>query len=72
MINQELNRALALATRNNRTVSLLSLELDNFKRINDTLGLPIDDQVLREIAIRLIRCVRSSDIISVEDYRCSV
>ena len=68
MINQELNRALALATRNNRTVSLLSLELDNFKRINDTLGLPIGDQLLREIATRLIRCVRSSDIISVEDY----
>lgn len=68
MVKQELARAISLAQRSDRTVSLLSLDLDNFKRVNDTLGQRVGDAVLREVAIRLVRCVRSTDIVSIEEY----
>ncbi len=68
MVRQELTRALSLAKRNGTTVSLLSLDLDNFKRINDTLGQRVGDQALREVAKRLVQSTRKCDIVSIEEY----
>jgi diguanylate cyclase (GGDEF)-like protein/PAS domain S-box-containing protein len=52
------------ASRNKQKLAALFLDLDNFKRINDTLGHTNGDQVLKAVAERLQNCLRSSDLVS--------
>ena len=59
----KLGQALAAAQRRNGVVGLLFIDLDRFKRINDTHGHRAGDEVLRQIADRLCRTVRSSDFV---------
>jgi len=53
--------AAALARRNRSRLAVISLDLDKFKSINDTLGHDAGDHVLKAIGIRLTRIVRVSD-----------
>lgn len=43
--------------------AILSMDMDNFKEVNDTYGHPEGDQLLKEIALMLTECVRTSDIV---------
>ncbi len=58
-----LDKALAHAERRKLILATLFLDVDNFKRINDTLGHDIGDELLQAITFRLLKSVRSSDSI---------
>ena len=62
--NDQLTRATARARRDGRKVSLLYLDLDAFKVVNDTLGHDAGDQLLQEVADRIRRSVRAGDVVA--------
>ena len=62
--NELVARALVYAGRNKKTMATLFIDLDEFKRINDTLGHSAGDRLLQEIAARLLQCVRKSDTVA--------
>lgn len=61
--NDALAYALARADRQDSSVGLLLLDLDNFKVVNDTLGHHCGDQLLKMVAGRLVAILRTTDII---------
>ena len=50
--------------RRSETIAVLSLDLDRFKNVNDTLGHPIGDLLLKAAADRMRSCVRSEDLVA--------
>lgn len=64
LFTEQLDLLLRLAKRNKEMLSLLFVDMDNFKRINDSLGHSAGDLLLREVAKRLVRCVRDSDLVA--------
>lgn len=59
-----LRQALADAIKAGRPVALLSIDLDQFKAVNDTLGHTAGDEVLRAAGQRLARCMRPGDLVA--------
>lgn len=63
-LEEEAERVLALADRQKESFSILYLDLNDFKKVNDTFGHQIGDLVLIEIAKRLRKCARKSDFVA--------
>jgi diguanylate cyclase (GGDEF)-like protein/PAS domain S-box-containing protein len=64
LLLDRLAQALQHAKRYRRSLAIMFLDLDNFKRVNDTLGHDVGDELLKEVAVRLGTCVRSGDTVS--------
>jgi diguanylate cyclase (GGDEF)-like protein/PAS domain S-box-containing protein len=64
LFTDRINHALSMAQRNNEPLSVLFLDLDHFKNINDTLGHSIGDALLIKVAKRLESAVREEDTVS--------
>jgi diguanylate cyclase (GGDEF)-like protein/PAS domain S-box-containing protein len=64
LFKNRLSKAIKSAQRNSSSTALMFLDLDQFKRINDTLGHDVGDLLLQEIALRLSANVRDRDTVS--------
>ena len=64
LLKDRLQQALALAHRYGRPFTLLFIDLDNFKLINDSLGHDIGDRLLKITGERLMACVREGDTVA--------
>ena len=61
LFRDRVGHALARTSRNNEHLAVLFLDLDNFKKVNDSLGHGSGDEVLVAVARRLEACLRPSD-----------
>ncbi len=64
MFKRQVARALSSAKRFGRMLGIISLNLDHFKRVNETFGIAAGDILLRQVATRLLDTVRSNDTLS--------
>ena len=65
LFNDRLNQAIIAASRDEKKqVSLMIMDLNHFKEINDTLGHPAGDRILVEVALRLKGVLRDSDTLT--------
>jgi diguanylate cyclase (GGDEF)-like protein/PAS domain S-box-containing protein len=64
LFEDRLNQTIHAAKRNKNKFAILFLDLDRFKLVNDTLGHDVGDILLKEVAQRLLLCVRQVDTVS--------
>ena len=64
LLGDRLERALTSSARHHRTGALMLLDMDNFKKLNDTMGHDIGDQFLVEVARRLRASIREGDTVA--------
>ncbi|WP_114969102.1 putative bifunctional diguanylate cyclase/phosphodiesterase [Rhodoferax ferrireducens] len=64
LLIDRLKQAMATSRRTGQHGALMFLDLDHFKRLNDTLGHAVGDVLLQQVAIRLKDCVREGDSVA--------
>ncbi len=64
LLFEQFRKSIALSSRTHRKRAMLFVDLDNFKKLNDTRGHHTGDLLLREVANRLQECVNSADTVS--------
>ena len=61
-LDKTLNREIELAKRHDQALSILMLDLDHFKRVNDEFGHSMGDKVLKEAVNAMAGCIRQTDM----------
>ncbi|MEJ0011630.1 MAG: EAL domain-containing protein [Bauldia sp.] len=64
MLHERMQEMLARVARHGGSMAVLCIDLDNFKTVNDTLGHPVGDMLLKAVAGRLAVQLRSDDLVS--------
>ncbi len=64
LFNDRLTQAISLAVRQGKQLAVMFVDLDHFKKINDSLGHGVGDKLLQSVAGRLVACVRRTDTVS--------
>jgi len=64
LFNDRLTQAISLAVRQGKQLAVMFVDLDHFKKINDSLGHAVGDKLLQSVAARLVTCVRRTDTVS--------
>jgi len=64
LFHERLEEASEQGQRRGDGVALLCLDLDHFKQVNDTLGHPAGDVLLKAVAERLLVCIRGGDVVA--------
>jgi diguanylate cyclase (GGDEF)-like protein/PAS domain S-box-containing protein len=64
LLSDRMNQALHSSRRSARITALLFVDLDGFKKVNDSDGHAVGDRLLQHVAYRLMTCVRSTDTVS--------
>jgi len=64
LLRDRLPQLLSRARRNRSNVGVMLIDLDRFKLVNDTLGHTVGDQLLVEVARRLLECTRGGDTVA--------
>ncbi len=64
LLNDRMRQALAACSRTNDHGALILIDLDHFKTLNDTQGHAVGDLLLRQVATRLVTCVRDGDTVA--------
>jgi diguanylate cyclase (GGDEF)-like protein/PAS domain S-box-containing protein len=64
LFDDRLKSSIEFAKRNHSHLAVVMLDLDHFKQVNDTLGHQVGDMLLVEVAVRLRKSIRESDMVS--------
>jgi diguanylate cyclase (GGDEF)-like protein/PAS domain S-box-containing protein len=64
LFNERPNDLLTRVRRERESLAVHCLDLDHFKGVNDTLGHPIGDELLKTVAQRLGKCLRDTDMVA--------
>lgn len=64
LLLDRLNQAMVASARSEHRGAILFLDLDHFKKLNDTLGHDIGDLLLQQVAERMLSCVRENDTVA--------
>lgn len=64
LLTDRITQAISAAKRRGSKLAILFFDIDHFKRVNDTLGHEVGDQLLKVLSKKLQMCIRASDTLS--------